>query len=100
MAYGQRTRLETQVVLEKQYVKMGKLLRRARMDRGMTQQDVADALDLKKQTVSRHETGLGAPTVANLMHYCALFRLTPAEMLQDENACLREPDQIELGSPE
>lgn len=94
MAYGQRTRAETQVVLAKQYERMGALLKRARKDRGMTQQDVADALDLKKQTVSRHEKGIGAPTVANLMHYCALFRLTPAEMLQNADACLREPDQI------
>jgi len=44
--------------------KVGKLILQLRKERGMTQQNVADALNISNKTVSKWERGLGCPDVS------------------------------------
>jgi len=41
--------------------KIGKLIRSLRIERGLTQKNVADALGISNKTVSKWECGLGCP---------------------------------------
>ena len=41
--------------------KVGKLIRALRMERGLTQKNIADALGISNKTVSKWECGLGCP---------------------------------------
>lgn len=47
-----------------------------RVHRKMTQQDVADALNITKQTVSRWENGVTTPDVKMIDPICTLYRCT------------------------
>ena len=46
--------------------KTGSLLRRLRMERGLTQREVAERLHLSDRTVSKWERGQGCPDVGLL----------------------------------
>jgi DNA-binding XRE family transcriptional regulator len=63
---------------------IGAKIKAARQSLDMTQQDVANSLDLTKQSVSHHENGLGTPTVGNLMQYSELLGLTMADIFAEE----------------
>ena len=43
------------------YEKTGKLIRFLRVERGLTQKNIADALNISNKTVSKWECGLGCP---------------------------------------
>ena len=48
-------------------------LARARKQKGLSQWDVAEALDVSRQAVSRWETGAAAPTTDNLIRLSQLY---------------------------
>lgn len=52
---------------------VGALIARARMQVNMTQEDVAEALEVGAETVSRIERGAVPPTLARLFEFAALF---------------------------
>ena len=59
---------------------------RARM--GMTTQQVAEALDVHPNAISRWENGDSEPKVSNLLALCALYGCTPEyllDMTEDRN---------------
>lgn len=46
------------------HVKIGKLIAQLRKERGLTQKNMADALNISNKTVSKWECGLGAPDIS------------------------------------
>ncbi len=58
-------------------------MRAARLERRLTQQSVAEALDVTKQSISHYESGLGTPTIANLVAYCMVVGVPLIDMLED-----------------
>lgn len=64
--------------------KIGMLIRRLRMEKGLTQQALAEKLNLSAKTVSRWETGLGCPDVGLLGALSDLLGVDMARMLEGD----------------
>ena len=52
-----------------------------RMASGMTQEDLAEALYLSRQSVSKWEKGLAAPSIENLIALTEIFHTSFEELL-------------------
>lgn len=55
-----------------------------RKEKNMSQVDLADALGISRQTVSKWENGDSLPDVTNLQALAALFEVSTDELLNDE----------------
>jgi len=64
--------------------KIGLLIRRLRMEKGLTQQALAERMNLSAKTISRWETGLGCPDVSLLGRLSALLGVDMARMLEGD----------------
>ncbi len=53
-------------------------------EKGLSQQAVADALDVRQATVSHLERGQSSPTAALLLSLCLFFDVTPTWLLDEE----------------
>lgn len=53
----------------------GDMLRIARETAGLTQQEVADKIGVKKQTVSNYECGEGFPSGNVFLRLCMLYKI-------------------------
>lgn len=62
---------------------VGDRIRKARAEKHLTQQQIADALDVTNKAVSKWETGEALPETAQLVPLCDLLGLTVDELLQD-----------------
>ena len=56
-------------------------LTRFRKQAGMSQEDLADKLQLTRQTISKWENGLSEPDLATLQQLCTLLQVSPDELL-------------------
>ena len=62
----------------------GEKLALLRKQKGLTQQELAEAVEVSRQTVSRWETGEAAPAEENLERLCGLYGVTRSELLGGE----------------
>ena len=53
----------------------GDNLKRIRLDRGMTQDELADLLDTSKQVISRYENGLRSPKVSTVAAFARALKV-------------------------
>lgn len=74
--------------------KVGNLLSTLRKERGMTQKQVADALNISDKTVSKWERGLGCPDVSLLTELSEVFHVSTRKILQGD----LEPNELEAGN--
>ena len=65
-------------------IKTGELIRFLRIEKGMTQKDLADRLGLSDKTISKWERGLGAPDVSFLNDLSLVLNANIGELLQGE----------------
>ena len=63
-------------------VKIGRFIATMRRERGMTQQELAEALGLSNRTISKWECGDGLPELANILPLCELLNITADELLR------------------
>jgi transcriptional regulator with XRE-family HTH domain len=56
-----------------------------RKSRGMSQEDLAEHLDVSRQAVSRWEQGSTLPDIPNLRKLCDLFQVSADELIRDED---------------
>ena len=56
---------------------LGEVLKRHRTECRMTQEFVAEAIDVSRQAVSKWESGQSDPSTTNLMALAKLFQVTP-----------------------
>ena len=65
-------------------IKTGKLIAELRKQKGFTQQQLADQLNLSNKTISKWESGAGSPDVANLPVLADALGVTVDELLRGE----------------
>lgn len=70
-------------------------LARLRKHKGLSQWDVAEALDVSRQAVSRWEIGTAAPSTDNLIRLSRLYEVTLDELIRGE-----APPQPEAAPPQ
>lgn len=60
-------------------------LKKARKAKGLTQDDVAQALGAKNTTISNWENGVSRPDVDTLVLLCRLYEISPNDILEYYN---------------
>lgn len=68
-------------------------LKKARKAKGLTQDDVAQALGTKNTTVSNWENGVSRPDVDTLVSLCRLYGISPNDILEYYNDDLLDAEQ-------
>lgn len=63
-------------------IQIGKLIAELRKKQGLTQQQLADKLNLSNKTISKWETGLGSPDISNLLTLANTLDISVDELLQ------------------
>ena len=58
------------------YKRMGLLIKQAREEKGWTQQELADAMDVDVETVSKQEGGDDSLSVEMMVEYCLLLNIS------------------------
>jgi len=79
-------------------MELKKKLSQLRKDKGMTQLELAEALDVSRQTVSRWEVGTVVPSLDNLVSLSELYQV-PLDYLVREEAEKPEPGKPEPAGP-
>lgn len=78
-------------------LRTGKLIAALRKQQGITQQQLADTLNLSNKTISKWESGAGSPDISNLPLLADALGVSVDELLRGE---LREKESPqETGSP-
>lgn len=67
-------------------VKTGKFIAERRHELGLTQQELADRLNLSNKTISKWESGAGSPDIANLAELAKALGVTADELLNGERS--------------
>ena len=65
-------------------VKTGKFIAECRREMGLTQQQLADKLNLSNKTISKWESGAGSPDISNLAEVAKVLGITVDELLNGE----------------
>ncbi|MEL7622988.1 MAG: helix-turn-helix domain-containing protein [Clostridiales bacterium] len=72
--------------------KIGRLIAELRKEKGLTQQNIAQALNISNKTISKWECGLGCPDVSLWAELSAILGADMAQMMEGEIA-LNRPDE-------
>ncbi len=65
-------------------IKTGKFIAACRHEKGLTQQQLADRLNLSNKTISKWESGAGSPDISNLSELAKALEITVDELLNGE----------------
>ena len=65
-------------------IKIGKFIAQMRMEKSLTQRELADTLCISDKTVSKWENGKGMPEVSLMMPLCEALDITANELLSGE----------------
>ena len=72
---------------------LGQMLVKFREDAGLTQNEVADALEVSTRSVQRFEAGKDSPKYTTLFKLARLFKVHPGELLDSAwRHWKRQPD--------
>ena len=73
---------------------IGKILKQLRIDAGMTQKEVAEALGKSQPLIGHWETGYSQPDANTLFTLCSLYGTTVDKAFGfDSEMCIRDRDQ-------
>ena len=61
---------------------LGENIYQVRTQQNMSQGDLADALDVSRQSVSKWENGTADPATSNLLKLAKLYGITPEELIR------------------
>lgn len=64
--------------------KIGRFISSMRKEKGLTQRQLADELNISDKTISKWETGKGLPEVALMLPLCEILNITVNELLCGE----------------
>ena len=65
-------------------MKTNEKLKEIRKISGMTQEELADKLNVSRQTISKWEKGLSTPDLEMAIQFCDLFQISLDELLKEE----------------
>ena len=71
---------------------LGKKIFELRKSKNLSQEDVAEELNITRQTVSKWETNQSTPDFDKIVPLCELFGITTDELLKDE---IKKEDKVE-----
>lgn len=75
-------------------VRLGTLVRELRIERGLSQQQLGDAIGLTFQQVQKYERGTNRISVATLLRICRFLTVTPGQLVDQLSDLPTEgPDQ-------
>lgn len=63
-------------------MEISKIIKEARIKKGMTQQQLADSVYVTRQTISKWELGSSDPNTSNLIALAKLYKISPEELLE------------------
>ena len=75
--------------------KTGKYIKEKRISLGMTQQQLADKIQVTEKAVSRWETGRGAPDISLLLPLAKELKVSAAELLNGEDDLTKREEAAE-----
>ena len=78
--------------MSKKSIKTGENLRRCREACALSQQQVADALNINRTTYTKYETGDSDPALITLVRLAAIYNVSPMDLLP----VIDEEEQQEL----
>lgn len=67
-------------------IRTGKRIAQLRKSKGLTQQQLAERLNLSNKTISKWETGAGSPDISNLLALAEILGVSVDELLKGELA--------------
>ena len=70
---------------------LGERLTKLRKEKGLSQEEVADKLNVTRQTISKWETDTSTPDFDKIVPLCRLYNLTTDELLTGNSKC-EEPN--------
>lgn len=76
------------------FVKVGMKITKYRKEQNLTQDDLAEALFVSRQLVSKWENGTGVPSIDVLLDLCKMFHVTFEEILCLNDEIDINPDDI------
>ena len=63
---------------------LGTRIKQYRLGAGLMQEELAEKLLLRRQTISRWETDKAEPTISDLIHMAFIFHTSLEDLLRDE----------------
>ena len=81
---------------ENNNILIGKMLKKARENQGVTQADIAQAIGLSKNHVSAIERGVSKASIECLLGYCERLNMTPNDILLFPNSNIIPEFNLEL----
>jgi len=72
---------------------LGQRLKRVRVDKGFSQTDVADFLNISRQSISRWETDKSYPDIDNLVELSKYYEISIDELLTETKVLQQEINQ-------
>lgn len=70
--------------IEVDNIRTGKRIAELRKSKGLTQQELAERLNLSNKTISKWETGAGSPDISNLLILAEALNVSVDELLRGE----------------
>ncbi|MCI5584034.1 MAG: helix-turn-helix domain-containing protein [Lachnospiraceae bacterium] len=74
-------------------MEIGKKLKDARIKSGMTQEAVAEEIQVSRQTISNWENEKSYPDIVSVIHLSDLYRISLDELLKGDTAMLKHLDE-------
>lgn len=71
-------------------MKVGRFIAQTRKEKGLTQRQLADGLQISDKTISKWETGKGLPEVSLMMPLCQVLQISVNELLSGERIAENE----------
>ena len=69
-------------------------IKKLRKDNNMTQEDLAEKLNVSRQTISKWETNVVIPDADNIVSICKLFNITTDELLDYKVESIQKKKQF------
>ena len=84
------------------YTMLGRRIRRYRIEKHLTQEQLAEVADVSASFLGHIERGTRVTSLATLMKLCAALTVTPNDLLGDDLAAVRAglPEQVTISSEE
>lgn len=66
-------------------IKIGKFIKNCRKDKGLTQEELSEKLNISQKTISKWECGNGLPDVSIMLDLCTALSISVNELLNGEH---------------
>lgn len=84
------------------YTMLGRRIRRYRIEKHLTQEQLAEMADVSASFLGHIERGTRVASLETLMKLCAVLQVTPNDLLGDDLAAVRAdlPEQVTISPSE